>query len=171
MELVKTLLSFALALGILVTAHEFGHYWVARRLGVKILRFCIGFGRPWLQWRAGETEFALALIPLGGYVKMLDEREGEVAEHELHRAFNRKPLATRVAVVAAGPIANFLFAILAYWLMLMIGVTGPRAIIGTVDADSIAARAGLSRGEEILQVDGAQAQTWDGVFQIGRAHV
>ncbi len=165
MELVKTLLSFALALGILVTAHEFGHYWVARRLGVKILRFCIGFGRPWLQWRAGETEFALALIPLGGYVKMLDEREGEVAEHELHRAFNRKPLATRVAVVAAGPIANFLFAILAYWLMLMIGVTGPRAIIGTVDADSIAARAGLSRGEEILQVDGAQAQTWDGVFR------
>lgn len=165
MELVKTLLSFALALGILVTAHEFGHYWVARRLGVKILRFCIGFGRPWLQWRSGETEFALALIPLGGYVKMLDEREGEVAEHELHRAFNRKPLATRVAVVAAGPIANFLFAIFAYWLMLMIGVTGPRPIIGTVDADSIAARAGLSRGEEILQVDGAQAQTWDGVFR------
>lgn len=165
MELVKTLLSFALALGILVTAHEFGHYWVARRLGVKILRFCIGFGRPWLQWRSGETEFALALIPLGGYVKMLDEREGEVAEHELHRAFNRKPLATRVAVVAAGPIANFLFAILAYWLMLMIGVTGPRPIIGTVDADSIAARAGLIRGEEILQVDGVQAQTWDGVFR------
>lgn len=165
MELIKTLLSFALALGILVTAHEFGHYWVARRLGVKILRFCIGFGRPWLQWRAGETEFALALIPLGGYVKMLDEREGEVAEHELHRAFNRKPLATRAAVVAAGPIANFLFAIFAYWLMLMIGVTGPRPIIGTVDADSIAARAGLSRGEEILQVDGAQAQTWDGVFR------
>ena len=165
MELIKTLLSFALALGILVTAHEFGHYWVARRMGVKILRFCIGFGRPWLQWRSGETEFALALIPLGGYVKMLDEREGEVAEHELHRAFNRKPLATRVAVVAAGPIANFLFAILAYWLMLMIGVTGPRPIIGTVDADSIAARAGLSRGEEILQVDGAQAQTWDGVFR------
>ncbi len=165
MELIKTLLSFALALGILVTAHEFGHYWVARRLGVKILRFCIGFGRPWLQWRAGETEFALALIPLGGYVKMLDEREGEVAEHELHRAFNRKPLATRAAVVAAGPIANFLFAIFAYWLMLMIGVTGPRPIIGTVDADSIAARAGLIRGEEILQVDGAQAQTWDGVFR------
>ena len=165
MELLKTLLSFALALGILVTAHEFGHYWVARRLGVKILRFCIGFGRPWLQWRVGETEFALALIPLGGYVKMLDEREGEVAEDELHRAFNRKPLATRVAVVMAGPVANFLFAILAYWLMLMIGVTGPRAIIGTVEADSIAARAGLSRGQEILQVDGAQAQTWDGVFR------
>ncbi len=165
MELVKTLLSFALALGILVTAHEFGHYWVAKRLGVKVLRFCIGFGRPWLQWRSGETEFALALIPLGGYVKMLDEREGEVAEHELHRAFNRMPLATRIAVVAAGPTANFLFAILAYWLMLMIGVTGPRAIIGSVDLDSIAARAGLSRGQEILQVDGADAQTWDGVFR------
>ena len=165
MELIKTLLSFALALGILVTAHEFGHYWVAKRLGVKVLRFCIGFGRPWLQWRSGETEFALALIPLGGYVKMLDEREGEVAEHELHRAFNRMPLTTRIAVVAAGPMANFLFAIFAYWLMLMIGVTGPRAIIGAVDLDSIAARAGLSRGQEILQVDGADAQTWDGVFR------
>ena len=165
MELLKTLLSFALALGILVTAHEFGHYWVAKRLGVKILRFCIGFGRPWLQWRSGETDFALAVIPLGGYVKMLDEREGEVAAHELHRAFNRKPLSTRIAVVAAGPLANFLFAILAYWAMLMIGVTGPRPIIGTVDADSIAARAGLVRGQEIVEVDGNRAQTWDGVFR------
>lgn len=165
MELLKTLLSFALALGILVTAHEFGHYWVAKRLGVKVLRFCIGFGRPWLQWRSGETEFVLAVIPLGGYVKMLDEREGEVAAHELHRAFNRKPLSTRIAVVAAGPLANFLFAILAYWAMLMIGVTGPRPIIGTVDADSIASRAGLVRGQEIVEVDGDRAQTWDGVFR------
>ena len=165
MELLKTLLFFVLALGILVTAHEFGHYWVARRLGIKILRFCIGFGRPLWQWRAGETEFALALIPLGGYVKMLDEREGEVAAHELHRAFNRKPLATRAAVVVAGPLANFLFAILAYWIMLMLGVSGPRAIVGVVDADSIAARAGLVQGQEIVEVDGAQAQTWDGVFR------
>ncbi|MGE0860300.1 MAG: RIP metalloprotease RseP [Gammaproteobacteria bacterium] len=165
MELLKTLASFGLAIGLLVTAHEFGHYWVARKLGVKILRFCIGFGRPLLTWRRGETEFALAAIPLGGYVKMLDEREGEVAPEEQHRAFNRKPLATRAAVVVAGPLANFLFAITAYWLMLMMGVTAPRPIIGDVTPDSIAARAGLARGQEIVAVDGTPAQTWDGVFR------
>lgn len=165
MELLQTLISFVLALGLLVTAHEFGHYWVARRLGVKILRFSVGFGHPLWRRQSGETEFVLAAVPLGGYVKMLDEREGEVAPHELERAFNRKPLAVRAAVVVAGPLANFLFAITAYWLMLMMGVSGPRAIVGEVTPDSIAARAGLAPGHEIIAVDGRPVQTWDGVFR------
>ncbi len=165
MDLLRTLLFFVLALGLLVTAHEFGHYWVARRLGVKILRFSIGFGRPLWRRQRGETEFVLAAIPLGGYVKMLDEREGEVAAAELDRAFNRKPLAVRAAVVAAGPMANFIFAFAAYWLMMVIGVSGPRPIIGDVTPDSIAARAGLATGFEILSVDGSPTQTWDGVFR------
>ena len=165
MELLSTLLWFVLALGLLVTAHEFGHYWVARRLGIKILRFSVGFGRPLWRRQSGDTEFVIAAIPLGGYVKMLDEREGEVDSDELHRAFNRQPLAVRSAVVAAGPIANFLFAFAAYWLMLVLGVTGPRAVIGEVAPDSIAARAGLQKGFEITQVGGASTQTWDGVFR------
>jgi regulator of sigma E protease len=165
MELLSTLLWFVLALGLLVTAHEYGHYWVARRLGIKILRFSVGFGRPLWRYRPGETEFVIAAVPLGGYVKMLDEREGEVESHELHRAFNRQPLAVRSAVVAAGPIANFLFAFAAYWLMLVLGVTGPRAVIGEVAPDSIAARAGLQQGFEIVQVDGTSIETWDGVFR------
>lgn len=165
MNFLQTLLSFLLVLGILVTAHEFGHFWVARRLGVKILRFCIGFGRPVLRWQSGETEFALALVPLGGYVKMLDEREGEVAPAELSRAFNRQSLATRVAVVAAGPVANFLLAVIAYWLMLMLGISGPRPIIGDITADSLAARAGLKAGQEIVQVEDLPVQTWDGVLR------
>ncbi len=165
MDLLRTLLFFVLALGLLVTAHEFGHYWVARRLGVKILRFSIGFGRPLWRRQVGETEFVLAAIPLGGYVKMLDEREGEVAAAELDRAFNRKPLAVRAAVVAAGPVANFIFAFAAYWLMMVLGVSGPRPIIGEVTPDSIAARAGLATGFEILSVDGSPTQTWDGVLR------
>ena len=105
-----------MAIGVLVTVHEFGHFWVARRLGVKVLKFSIGFGRALWSRRHGEDgiEYVVAAIPLGGYVKMLDESEGEVAEHERHRAFNRQPLATRVAVVVAGPAFNFLFAVLAY---------------------------------------------------------
>lgn len=165
MDLLHKLLFFALALGLLVTAHEFGHYWVARRLGVKILRFSIGFGRPLWRRQSGETEFVLAAIPLGGYVKMLDEREGEVPPAELGRAFNRKPLAVRAAVVVAGPVANFLFAFAAYWLMMVLGVSGPRPIIGAVAPDSIAERAGFMEGFEIQSVDGSQTQTWDGVFR------
>lgn len=165
MELLHTLVAFIVALGLLVTAHEYGHYWVARRLGVKILRFSIGFGRTLWRRQAGETEFVIAAVPLGGYVKMLDEREGEVAPAELARAFNRKSLGVRSAVVAAGPLANFLFAFAAYWLMLVIGVSAPRPIIGEVVADSIAGRAGIPPGAEIVEVDGLVTQTWDGVFR------
>ncbi|MEX2481178.1 MAG: RIP metalloprotease RseP [Gammaproteobacteria bacterium] len=165
MAILQTLVSFLVALGVLVAVHEFGHYWVAQRLGVKILRFSIGFGRPLLRWQRGDTEFVVAAIPLGGYVKMLDEREGEVRPEELSRAFNRKPLGTRAAVVAAGPLANFLLAFCAYWLTLVIGVTGPRPIVGAVEENSIASAAGLTAGVEIVAVDGAPTQTWDGVFR------
>ena len=165
MDLIQTLLYFIVALVVLVTVHEFGHYWVARRLGVKILRFSVGFGKPIWRRYSGETEFVIAAVPLGGYVKMLDEREGEVAAEDIDRAFNRKPLATRTAVVAAGPIANFILAFCAYWLVLIMGISGPRPIVGQVEDGSLAARAGLIRGSEIIEVDGLQTQTWDGVFR------
>ncbi len=154
--------AFILAVGLLVMIHEFGHYWVARRLGVKILRFSIGFGRPLWGRRVGadQMEFVVSAIPLGGYVKMLDEREGEVAEEELPRAFNRQPLSTRFAVVVAGPLFNFLFAIAAYWLIFVVGVSGVKPIIGEVVPDSPAALAGFVNGQEIIEVDGEPTPTW-----------
>src|SRR5690554_6526801 len=113
MDILQNILGFVVAIGVLVAFHEYGHFWVARRLGVKVLRYSIGFGKPLWTWRRGadETEYVISAIPLGGYVKMLDEREGEVDPSELHRAFNRKPVAVRTAIVAAGPICNFLYAL------------------------------------------------------------
>ncbi|HSH28922.1 MAG TPA: RIP metalloprotease RseP, partial [Thiohalobacter sp.] len=139
-----TVAAFVVAIGLLVTVHEFGHFWVARRMGVKVLRFSIGFGRPiWSRrWGADRTEFMIAAIPLGGYVKMLDEREAPVPERELHRAFNRKPVLARIAVVAAGPLFNFLFAILAYWFLFVSGVPGLKPVIDTPPPGSPAAEAG-----------------------------
>jgi regulator of sigma E protease len=167
MQVLVSLLSFIVAIGVLVTVHEFGHFWVARRLGVKVLRFSVGFGRPLFIRRAGpdQTEYVLAAIPLGGYVRMLDESEGEVAEHDRPRAFNRQPLWKRTAVVLAGPIANFLFAVVAYATMFMIGVSGLRAIVGEVHLDSVAARAGLSAGQQIVAVDGRAVGTWESAIQ------
>ena len=138
------------AIGILVTVHEFGHFWVANRLGVKVLRFSVGFGRPlWLwRWGADRTEYVIAVVPLGGYVKMLDEREGEVDAREVHRAFNRQTLWVRNLVVLAGPLFNFLFAILAYWLMFVIGVSGLRPLVGEVTPGSVAEQAGLHPHQE-----------------------
>ena len=158
-----SLLAFIVAIGALVTVHEFGHYWVARRLGVKALRFSIGFGNPLWQRRFGRdrTELVIAAIPLGGYVKMLDEREGEVAPEELDRAFNRQPLSTRVAVVVAGPLFNFLFAILVYWCMFVAGVPGLRPVVGEVQTDSLAAAADIRAGDEILSIDGQPTPTWE----------
>ena len=165
--LLQSLASFVVALGILVTIHEFGHFWVARRLGIKILRFSVGFGRPLWGRRFGSdsTEFVVAAIPLGGYVKMLDEREGEVPAQEVDRAFNRQSLATRTAVVTAGPLFNFLFAILAYWLMFVIGISGLKPIIDEVAPDSIADRAGLEAGYQILAVDQRSTPTWGAAVQ------
>jgi regulator of sigma E protease len=162
-ELTFSVLSFLVALGVLITVHEFGHFWVARMLGVKVLRFSIGFGRPLLTWRHGSdrTEYVLAALPLGGYVKMLDETEAEVAPQEAHRAFNRQRLATRSAIVCAGPGFNFLFAVFAYWLMFVVGVTGAKPLIGDVEPGSTARAAGLRAGDEILAVAGEPTPTWD----------
>lgn len=164
MILIQTIFSLIITLGILVTIHEYGHYWVARRCGVKVLRFSVGFGRPIFMWKDRHgTEFAIASIPLGGFVKMLDEREGAVASELLPFAFNRKPVSQRIAIVSAGPIANFLFAIFAYWLMFMLGFNALTPTIGEVEQESIAARAGLYSGLEITQVDGRDTNSWRAV--------
>ncbi len=158
-----SLVSFIVVIGVLVTVHEYGHFWVARRLGVKVLRFSIGFGKPLWTRNFGKdaTELVVAAIPLGGYVKMLDEREGEVAEEELERAFNRQPVSTRIAVVVAGPAANFLFAILAYWIMFVSGVTGLKPVVGEVLPSSYAAAAGIRAGDEILSIENQPTPTWE----------
>jgi regulator of sigma E protease len=162
-DVIHSLAAFLVAIGVLVTVHEFGHFWVARRLGVKVLRFSIGFGRPlWKRtFGADRTELVIAALPLGGYVRMLDEREGPVPPQELHRAFNRKPVPTRIAVVVAGPLFNFLFAILAYWMMYVAGVPGMRPIVGAVVPDSAAGQAGIVQGDEILAIQGVRTPTWD----------
>ncbi|MCM8611847.1 RIP metalloprotease RseP [Accumulibacter sp.] len=156
------LVAFAVVLGILVVVHEFGHYLAARWAGVKVLRFSVGFGRPLVTRRCGRdgTEWALAAFPLGGYVKMLDEREGEVAADELHRSFNRQPVARRIAIVAAGPAANFVLAILLYWGLFWYGSEEFRPILGPPVMSSPAAAAGFDNGELVLQVAGEKVQTW-----------
>ena len=166
-DLLLKILAFIVAIGLLVAVHEFGHFWVARRLGVKVLRFSIGFGRPlWRRQSApDEPEYVIAAIPLGGYVKMLDEHEGPVAPAELHRAFNRQSLWVRSAVVVAGPLFNFLFAILAFWGVLTLGETGIRPLIGEVTPDSPAQRAGLAGGDEILAINGQATPTWSLALQ------
>ena len=136
-------LAFIVTLGVLITVHEFGHFWVARRLGVKVLRFSIGFGRPLWQWRGRDgVEYVVAALPFGGYVKMLDEREGVVQPEDLPLAFNRKPVSSRLAIVLAGPFFNFLFAVLAYALMFMIGVPGIKPSLVQPGSGSPAAAAG-----------------------------
>ncbi|UUQ66436.1 sigma E protease regulator RseP [Pseudomonas fuscovaginae UPB0736] len=152
------------ALGVLVTFHEFGHFWVARRCGVKVLRFSVGFGTPLLRWHDRQgTEFVVAAIPLGGYVKMLDEREAPVAPAELDQAFNRKSVRQRIAIVAAGPIANFLLAITFFWVLAMLGSQQVRPVIGAVESGSIAAKAGLVAGQEIVSIDGEPTTGWSAV--------
>lgn len=157
---------FLLALMILVSIHEFGHFYVARRCGVKVLRFSIGFGKPLLSWRDKQgTLFTLAAIPLGGYVKMLDEREGEVDEHELAQAFTQKPVLARIAIVAAGPIANFILAVLLFWGLTLGGTTAVVPVIGAVEKGSVAARAGLEAGQTIVAIDNEATPDWQSVQQ------
>jgi len=152
------------ALGVLVTFHEFGHFWVARRCGVKVLRFSVGFGTPLLRWHDRHgTEFVVAAIPLGGYVKMLDEREGDVPPALVDQSFNRKPVGQRIAIVAAGPIANFLLAIVFFWALAMLGTQQVRPVIGAVEPASLAASAGLVAGQEIVSVDGKATNGWSAV--------
>ena len=164
LEILWSILAFIVAISVLVAVHEYGHFWVARKLDFKVLRFSIGFGRPLLRWRSGDAdgvEYRVSAIPLGGYVKMLDEREGEVAPEEVHRAFNRRPVWARIAVLAAGPGANFLFAIAAYWLMFVTGVEEITPYVGGVRGDSVAAEAGLRSDDVIDSVGGQPTGTLD----------
>lgn len=159
-----SIIAFIVAIGVLVSVHEYGHFIVARKLGFKVLRFSVGFGKPLWRWQGGppdHVEYWLSSIPLGGYVKLLDEREGPVDEAEQHRAFNRRPIPHRIAVLAAGPGFNFLFAIFAYWVMFVSGVPALKPIVGAVSEGSIAAVAGLRADDEIRAVGGRSTVTWE----------
>ena len=162
MNIIHTVFYFVISIGVLVAVHEFGHFWVARRVGVKVLRFSIGFGH--VLWRyqknANSTEYVLSLIPLGGYVKMVDEREGEVSPEDLPMAFNRKPLLARTAVVAAGPMFNLVLAVALFWSVLVIGEIGIKPILGAAAANSIAQEAGFTEGDEIIAVNDEITPTW-----------
>lgn len=156
-----SLIYFILAISILVTLHEFGHFWVARRLGVKVIRFSVGFGKPLFSFRdKNDIEYAIAPIPLGGYVKMLDEREAPVADELKSQAYNNQPPLARVAIAAAGPLANFLFAIVAYWFL----ATGTQQelipVVGAVKEGSPSYVAGLSEGDEITHIDNKAVTNW-----------
>lgn len=156
--------AFIVALGILVAVHEYGHFWVARRNGVKVERFSIGFGKPiWRRMGKDGTEYVLAMIPLGGYVKMLDGRVDEVPAHLQDQAFDRKSVWARMAIVVAGPMANFAFAIFAFWLMFLIGVPAVKPVLNDVTLASPAAEGGLTPGMEILAIDGKAVRTWEEV--------
>jgi len=167
MNILITITAFIVAISLLIAVHEFGHYWVAKKLGVKILRFSIGFGKP--IWKktigADKTEFVIASLPLGGYVKMLDKREGEVDPADTHREFTQQSVWTRIAIVVAGPAFNFIFAILAYALMFVIGVTGVKPIIGNIDKNGLAEQAGLISGYEIISVNNNITPIWDVAVQ------
>lgn len=161
LDLVWSIAGFIVALSILVCFHEYGHYWMARRMGVKVLRFSLGWGKPWKSFRTRDgVEWALAPYPIGGYVKMLDEREGPVAPAERHLAFNTQSVPRRMAILFAGPGANFLLAIALYWIIFMIGVQGLRPLIDAPPAGTAAATAGLHAGDEVLTVGGEPVPTW-----------
>jgi regulator of sigma E protease len=161
LEVLIAIAAFVVAIGVLVAVHEFGHYWVARRLGIKVLRFSIGFGKPLWQRVGGKdaVEYVVAAIPLGGYVKLLDEREGNVAPEDLPRAFNRQPVWKRIAVLLAGPLFNLIFAVFLYWILFTAGVPALRPIIGDVAPDSIASRAGMQYEDQIIAVAGKPTET------------
>jgi regulator of sigma E protease len=162
METLHSLFYFIVAIGILVTFHEFGHFWVAKKTGVKVLRFSIGFGKCLWSWQKtpADTEFVLAAIPMGGYVKMVDEREAAVASADLPFAFNRQSLPVRTAIVAAGPISNLLLAVLLFWMVLVIGEDGIRPIVGAVESGTLAANAGFQEKDEIVSINDKPAPTW-----------
>jgi regulator of sigma E protease len=166
-----TLLSFLFALAILIIVHEYGHYRVARACGVKVMRFSVGFGKVIAQRidRHG-TEWALSAIPLGGYVKMVDEREGDVAPEDLPHAFNRKPVLQRMAIVVAGPLANFLLAILLYWGLFMHGVTALKPIVGEPPKDTPAYAAGLRDGDIITRINDESTIDWQDVHWLALKH-
>jgi regulator of sigma E protease len=162
MSVLHTVLWFLIAIGILVVVHEYGHYLAARLAGVKVLRFSIGFGKPLVSRRFGrdQTEWTLSALPFGGYVKMLDEREGEVPATEAHRSFNRATVWRRIGIVIAGPAANFLLAIVFYWALLLHGLPALKPMIGEPPAGTPAAQAGLAAGDEIRRVNGKDTQSF-----------
>ncbi len=172
MELLHTLFYFIVAIVFLVSCHEFGHFWVARKMGVKVLKFSIGFGKPlWTyQKDSNSTEYILAAIPLGGYVKMLDEREGKVSASELPLAFNQQPLLARTAIVIAGPIFNLILAIGLYWAVFMLGETGMRPIIAQPETASLAFNADFQTGDEIIAVNQQLTPTWREAISLIIAH-
>ena len=172
-EIFQSVLAFIVVLGVLITFHEFGHFWVARKCDVKILRFSVGFGRPLWKRNFGNDncEFVIASLPLGGYVKMLDEREGNVADEDKPRAFNNKPLSQRIMIVVAGPLFNFIFAIFAYWAMYMIGINDFKPLIGEIEEASIADESGFKTGDLVLAVDGKKTPTWSAVIDTTVANV
>ncbi|WP_273842829.1 sigma E protease regulator RseP [Providencia rettgeri] len=164
MGFIWSLAAFIIAIGVLITVHEYGHYWVARRCGVYVERFSIGFGKTlWRKVDKHGTEFVLAMIPLGGYVKMLDERVGEVAPERRHQAFNNKTVGQRAAIISAGPIANFLLAIVVYWIVFMIGVPSVKPVIEDVKPGSIAAIANFEPKMELKSIDGIETPDWNSV--------
>ena len=164
LSILWSFVAFIIALGVLITVHEFGHFWVARRCGVRVERFSIGFGKALWQRRDRQgTEYVIALIPLGGYVKMLDERVESVPAELRHQAFNNKAIWQRASIIAAGPIANFIFAVFAYWLVFMHGVPGVRPVVGEIVSGSVAAEAQIASGMELKAVDGIETPDWDAV--------
>jgi regulator of sigma E protease len=172
MTILSYVLAFLVAIGVLVAVHEYGHFWMARRLGIRVLRFSIGFGKTlWSRTGVDGTEYALSAIPLGGYVKLLDEREGPVDAAQLAAAYNRKPVWQRILVLLAGPIANFLFAVVAYWVLFVAGVPALKPVIGEISPDSIAARAGLRAGDQIIGVGGREVMTREGAVLAILDHV
>ncbi|HUQ74652.1 MAG TPA: RIP metalloprotease RseP [Burkholderiales bacterium] len=162
MNLLQTVVAFIVALGVLIVVHEYGHYLIARLCRVKVLRFSVGFGRPLATWRLGpdQTEWSVAAIPFGGYVKMLDEREGEVEASEVHRAFNRQSVWKRFAIVVAGPVFNFAFAVLVYAGLFMYGLPEARPILAAPAAGTLAAASGLQAGDTVRAIDGETISTW-----------
>ncbi|PCJ13387.1 MAG: RIP metalloprotease RseP, partial [Gammaproteobacteria bacterium] len=164
MAVMQNILALIVVLGVLITVHEYGHFWVARRCGIKVIRFSIGFGSTLFSWKDKlGTEYVIAALPLGGFVRMLDERESEVPEHMRSQAFNNKPVWQRMAVVVAGPLVNLVFAVLLYWVMFVNGVTGIIPNIGSVEVGSLAERSGLQMGQEIVAIDGKETPSWEEV--------
>ncbi|KAF3978453.1 MAG: RIP metalloprotease RseP [Methylococcales symbiont of Iophon sp. n. MRB-2018] len=168
MDTLYTLFHFIVAIGILVSFHEFGHFWVARIVGVKVIRFSVGFGKVVCSYQKtpDSTEYVLSSIPLGGYVKMVDEREGDVKEADLPFAFNRQSLSARVAIVAAGPLFNLLLAIVLFWSVFMIGEIGLRPVIGEVESGTLLAEAGFVEGEEIIAINNKATPIWSETINL-----
>jgi regulator of sigma E protease len=160
MTILTYVLAFLVAIGVLVAVHEYGHFWMARRMGIRVLRYSIGFGKVlWSRRGRDDCEYAFSAIPLGGYVKLLDEREGPVPPAQLSQAYNRKPVWRRILVLLAGPFANFLFAVAAYWILFVVGIPALKPVVGDVTADSMAAEAGLQSGDTIIGVAGNAVST------------